>query len=264
MPSTHDDESTTSDDHDDFLDEIALRRAAAIFAEGGARNVGEDAGERGALVASIQYLAHQVPMWVLRRLGEETLEHKDSEQLMLDWVNQHEKSFCERNSNSGSIVGDNNSVGNVSEMSMDDQSAFSLNYFFQPEIRSREQENASILLPNVSRRGRSALFRTDEMHASEHLSRNLEEIHELTNEVDTNFGRPKSSQLSVRQGWMASFECSDTDNKQILPHVSSHQCAMLFVDISGFTKLSTLLDAEPLSKVRTDIWTKIICSHRPN
>jgi class 3 adenylate cyclase len=38
-----------------------------------------------------------------------------------------------------------------------------------------------------------------------------------------------------------------------LPHASMYHCALLFVDISGFTKLSTLLDPESLSKVSSEI-----------
>jgi len=36
----------------------------------------------------------------------------------------------------------------------------------------------------------------------------------------------------------------------VLPSVSHFQCALLFIDISGFTSLATLLDPENLSKVR--------------
>ena len=36
-----------------------------------------------------------------------------------------------------------------------------------------------------------------------------------------------------------------------LPYSSDYRCALLFVDISGFTKLSTKLDPESLSKVKT-------------
>ncbi len=35
----------------------------------------------------------------------------------------------------------------------------------------------------------------------------------------------------------------------LLPHVSSYSSALLFIDMSGFTKLSQLLDVESLSKV---------------
>ena len=36
-----------------------------------------------------------------------------------------------------------------------------------------------------------------------------------------------------------------------IPSATRHDCALLFVDISGFTKLSTTLNVEPLSKVRS-------------
>jgi hypothetical protein len=35
-----------------------------------------------------------------------------------------------------------------------------------------------------------------------------------------------------------------------LPHKSSHESALLFVDVAGFTRLSQILDPEQLSKVR--------------
>ena len=35
-----------------------------------------------------------------------------------------------------------------------------------------------------------------------------------------------------------------------IPPATRHDCALLFIDISGFTKLSTTLEVEPLSKVR--------------
>lgn len=43
-----------------------------------------------------------------------------------------------------------------------------------------------------------------------------------------------------------------------LPHASTHQCALLFVDISGFTKLATALDPEHLSKAINSYFQMII------
>jgi class 3 adenylate cyclase len=40
-----------------------------------------------------------------------------------------------------------------------------------------------------------------------------------------------------------------TSEKKNIPYVSSFRTALLFVDISGFTKLSTEMDPENLSKV---------------
>jgi hypothetical protein len=47
-----------------------------------------------------------------------------------------------------------------------------------------------------------------------------------------------------------------------LPHSNSYRCALLFADISGFTKLSTLLDPESLSKV-SETSTIILCRTDP-
>jgi hypothetical protein len=125
-----DGEILASSDNKNILDEIPHERTGAILKERGKHHVGdENAVSRGALVASIQYLARQVPMWVLKRLGEEILE-----------------------------------------------------------------------------------------------------LHRKDVASDRHFDNEKPK----------------------LPFVSSHKCAMLLVDISGFTQLSTLLDAESLSKVRTD------------
>ena len=44
-------------------------------------------------------------------------------------------------------------------------------------------------------------------------------------------------------------EESDWGDEPTLPIVTYFECALMFVDISGFTKLSTLLDPENLSKV---------------
>jgi hypothetical protein len=234
MPLNHNDDhdSRSSDDHD--------------FADGRVHEVGENAGERGSLVASIQYLAHQVPMWVLTRLGEETLEHEGRGNTVLDWDSQSEEQICCEGGDSSFIEGDNNFEGDLSEMSFEERTSLSLNYLFEPEVTIRDPEHATIPSPHLSSRRKRLALLNDGMHDSEHLP-----LHS------------KCSRESVRQGWigressrkglMAPIKDSDTDNEKLLPYVSSHQCAMLFVDISGFTKLSTLLDAESLSKVRFDV-----------
>jgi hypothetical protein len=46
-----------------------------------------------------------------------------------------------------------------------------------------------------------------------------------------------------------------------IPPATRHDCALLFVDISGFTKLSTTLEVEPLSKVSTIVVRSAFLSH---
>ena len=52
----------------------------------------------------------------------------------------------------------------------------------------------------------------------------------------------------------SNFHSSRSDSEKLYMtepmSASRHDCALLFVDISGFTKLSTLLDVEPLKQVR--------------
>lgn len=60
-----------------------------------------------------------------------------------------------------------------------------------------------------------------------------------------------------RAGSMASMSWG-ADTKGKLPSVSRFECALLFVDISGFTKLSTLLDPETLSKVINSYFQLIV------
>lgn len=83
---------------------------------------------------------------------------------------------------------------------------------------------------------------------------------------DSNFNDIKKRRLAESIRWFAShtpncvisalttrsrrtFSDRGAVNDLRLPYLSRHQCALLFVDISGFTKLSTELDVETLSKV---------------
>ena len=51
------------------------------------------------------------------------------------------------------------------------------------------------------------------------------------------------------------------ENYFVIPPATRHDCALLFVDISGFTALSTSLEVEPLSKVSTAFVTYQFLSH---
>jgi class 3 adenylate cyclase len=56
----------------------------------------------------------------------------------------------------------------------------------------------------------------------------------------------------------ASFEQKMLLSRPSLPRSRKRQCALLFVDITGFTKLSTMLDVESLSKVINSYFEMII------
>ena len=56
----------------------------------------------------------------------------------------------------------------------------------------------------------------------------------------------------------ASFENKLLTERPSLPRSRKRQCALLFVDINGFTKLSTMLDVESLSKVINSYFDMIV------
>lgn len=63
---------------------------------------------------------------------------------------------------------------------------------------------------------------------------------------------------TILSGSRRSFRTQRTGEYRQLPHSSTHQCALLFVDISGFTKLATTLDPEHLSKAINSYFQLII------
>jgi len=72
---------------------------------------------------------------------------------------------------------------------------------------------------------------------------------------DTDVIRPR------RRGSIVNIPARDTErslqNPMELPNVKRYEAALLFIDISGFTKLAQLLDVESLSKVRIIIKKQI-------
>jgi hypothetical protein len=83
-----------------------------------------------------------------------------------------------------------------------------------------------------------------------------------THESDPSQSLPPSSRSGSGDSTASGEMITQDDGKKekfrgtSLPHTTSYRCALLFADISGFTKLSTLLDPESLSKVST---TSFLC-----
>lgn len=75
----------------------------------------------------------------------------------------------------------------------------------------------------------------------------------------------KSSQKTQRRSSLKKYDSNRKSVRKIiakeylpLPHSSAYQCALLFVDISGFTKLATALEPEHLSKAINSYFQLII------
>lgn len=75
----------------------------------------------------------------------------------------------------------------------------------------------------------------------------------LISSDDTSVSSLSDDEAKVMQSPLSDNEANAAQPQQCIlkmPHSAKRDCALLFVDISGFTKLSTILDEESLSKVR--------------
>jgi class 3 adenylate cyclase len=88
-------------------------------------------------------------------------------------------------------------------------------------------------------------------------------------DTDSDNGKQKDMKTSLGSGTRTSRRRSSLHSRRQtkdfgaegnlpLPHASAHQCALLFVDISGFTRLATALDPEHLSKAINSYFQMII------
>lgn len=115
----------------------------------------------------------------------------------------------------------------------------------------------------VRRKGDSSLLTSSSVEASsasgrEEASSYEEDVsgkHEIDEKDDADMSislaaSSKDDESSVTLGKRK--EVANKVKGKRLPYSSEYRCALLFVDISGFTKLSTKLDPESLSKVRLD------------
>lgn len=110
---------------------------------------------------------------------------------------------------------------------------------------------------NIDRRGsleRASSRRGSERRGSSNRAsyQSFGEISELSFDWDPSDNSERST-FSDKEGSLPS-RLPENSLKELppdlcLPHASTHRCALLFVDISGFTQLSTMLDPEKLSKV---------------
>ena len=82
-------------------------------------------------------------------------------------------------------------------------------------------------------------------------------------EIETkrgSLGKGRSSSISLQQFQTSSRRTNELGRRkgENLPYSSRHQSALLFIDISGFTKLATTLDPESLSKAINSYFQLIV------
>lgn len=240
---------------------------------------------RHRTLQSIQYLASHVPTSVLKRLHNETLVQLENEGdqwhkfgasqqhvLLVDNMTLREnintRSLVEKDHRRGSferLSRDNSSViSDVSDLSSKDDdsdnegspndSRFPLHF----DIHNDHEDTERLIRSTVERCSRLESFHKDRIVK---LVSDVAEVEEHSRVIGHE-RRVRPKRRATRRGSLAS-QISIISHRYFndapsLPYASKHESALLFVDISGFTRLSTLLDPESLSRAINSYFQLIV------
>lgn len=233
--------------------------------------VGKVLAERAALVASVKWLGSNVPVCVLNRLGEELKFHGSQSLEDITGNAQGSESHYDDESLEGSNCGDDYSEemmksddllsewrrdrGALRRHGTDDRLDSMRRIVTDSPLAtlSEESDNESIeykeiVLQPTSKR-RSSMAGTHRRRGS---FQSFAEMSELSFEgwEDTSDSSVVEQSTSLKGSVQESKQSTEGDSRGgQSPYASTHRCALLFVDISGFTMLSTTLNPENLSKV---------------
>lgn len=239
--------------------------------------VGRVLAERAALVASIKWLANHIPVCVLNRLGEEIkLDRSQS----LEDCDTGDARASEMISDDDSLDSDEDNDGdNFSNAMVTTQDLASQIRKEKESWRRRSNDGKAEPLTRrgslgcekmatLSEDGDDGSIEYKEILLAPRMNRRRSSTAGGASRRRNSFQSfAEMSELSF-EGWEESSEGSTLDNYDSLkgslqeskqsticesncqgPYASTHKSALLFVDISGFTTLSTTLDPESLSKV---------------
>ena len=227
----------------------------------GSRGAHADAERvRSLALQSIQYLASHVPTSVLERLSEETMVGHDDDDEHSGNKLVEATPLCEEKTEPRDE--DDN---DVPENGGDDTSEVS-----EISDLSHEDESDCDLFPRDERVPLHKGLTNGAMEGTVHRG---EEEHTLLGDFDepvlsprgqqfhytTGLPRPPRRRKIARRSSKASILSHRYfDDSPSLPYASKHDSALLFVDISGFTRLSTLLDPECLSRAINEYFQLIV------
>jgi class 3 adenylate cyclase len=209
------------------------------------QKTGEKFLQRAHILASINWLATNVPSCVLDHLGQEIREGIKAKAENKERFSGFEKKPGASMQRRGSVMPSFDLHFEDDEASeASDLSDIVMNY-----KHDGDDDDDEISLAYATVRKDSANFepKTDLKHS---VSFDMDENYSPRRALNRTFSSQSGPGLMQTNGNATFTKSSDgTAPTRILPSVSHFECALLFVDISGFTQLSTMLDPENLSKV---------------
>jgi hypothetical protein len=218
---------------------------------------GEKFLQRAQILTSINYLASNVPRCILEDLGQEI---KDQLQKQEERKKRKQKSKNVMNSlvrvrmdDDDSVASDLSHVEDHAEKSFADSVETDSDMEeeeddFFPDATTPETIRRKYTLENFIPMKNPMGIRESRLSMSTHSSGHMlaPRLREETCPERRGASRTYSFASASLSSTSSESEWSESDT---LPIMTYFECALLFVDISGFTKLSTLLDPENLSKV---------------
>ena len=226
-------------------------------------NAGELAAERAQTLASINWLASHLPNAVLDQLGHETRKMVGKE--ATDGVDDEQMS-------QGSFVAsmvESDAMSEVSELSQEqlnlDEFGFEVANTTQSNGSERAKDKTAdqieedlpggipfLLSPRRSpskKKKKSIKALSIQAVGAFDFGTTESCIDEIADNNSISISHSSDVNVDEEQIHGSKQKENQTRGKR-LPFSSDYRCALLFVDISGFTRLSTKLDPEALSKVR--------------
>ena len=226
-----------------------------------AKKTGEKFLQRAHILASINWLATNVPACVLDHLGQEIRRNLENAQ-QADPVTPEDVHLMDDSSSDAS---------DLSDMDLSESGEFDFDVDFmgfstpRATPRFRPGSNADPLSSSAHNPTRALPKRavsrsTSESRLAVNNQYQRRGVARTTSALSHESNRTQSAKNATRRMSMCSTFSFREEKKEEgnLPAVSYFQCALLFVDISGFTKLSTLLDPENLSKVINSYFQAIV------
>jgi hypothetical protein len=229
---------------------------------------GEKFLQRAQILASINYLASNVPRCVLEDLGQEIRDQLNSQEekkkrkqktksvmnslLRISVDDASVASDISHHEEHNTFAGDKSFADSIETASDEEEE----DDFF-PETSTPETLRRKYTLENFMPLKTPMGIRESRLSLnSTHSSGSIFAPKLRKNSSEERKGASRTYSFSSMS---SSSESSDDWGDSTLPILTYFECALLFVDISGFTKLSTLLDPENLSKVINTYFEVRVC-----
>lgn len=266
------DDKIINDDDIEGIDEDRLARQMMKMMKKHAGTVSKILMERAALIDSICWLGQHVPRCVLDDLFEDIYiisKHKEKEKrnsnlhhngphdrtdtTLTAETHQHRMDFNQNNTTNFNHGDDLDCQSKISDSNVQPTKSF-----IDPFADESDSDSHSPAVERSSPQPTSSSAFIDPFpYDSDDERERQKKLQE------NNASRPSNgddaSEMNVSNGSSSHpqkeryLQPQVRMSPMVLPYASYHTCALLFVDISGFTKLSQILDVENLSKVSSNI-----------